>query len=639
MSSTYTTHRFQAKPTKHPHSLTWRAPRTEKLATTAKPASAAKSMQDWTKGTHKIYFRFSYEKDLSLICFEERKSLTVFEVKNAILILRSCTDCTGFDLEISNPDTDEVYDEDLDEIRCWTTVKAVRKPAAQPGMGKAERYLMGKMPTKRKWRPLSEREIQEIMQAKYESQDRWRGMTDEQKLRAANDYEELEWKLRHDNAMYERKMALKTKREEDTKNGIVSKPKPPPPSMPPNYICFRCGQRNHFISDCPTNGDPTYDNRPRLRRAIGIPKTQLQKVDISHCMTPDGGIDFDLLDSNVLYTADGDFAVQVPDHKAWEKYAEGQRQSAALAKKEEEEKEMLRGKGMICPLENHIFDHAAKTSCCGYVACRNCLEQYLVDFSFHCPGCDEKQLMEDLKPDEDMIKRVTNHKAEKDAALMALRDPPQTETKTSTPESSKKNEYSEETTSPPSDTNPRKRKSSDDNDDDSSNDEEPPTKKRVYESAIKPLPLIKNNPLLWSLKSGMNPFMISPVKVRLPLPPSKENVPPKEPEPPQEKLSKFALSCYTPPTKEQKEEAARKHRERVAASMPQYMTVPMTMLTPMMAQMMHMTVLNDLKAAGMDVTQFPCLVAGMFDGSAGGMTFDEETMKKKGQESRDESQG
>lgn len=28
---------------------------------------------------------------------------------------------------------------------------------------------------------------------------------------------------------------------------------------PPGYVCFRCGMFGHFIYDCPTNGDPTFN--------------------------------------------------------------------------------------------------------------------------------------------------------------------------------------------------------------------------------------------------------------------------------------------------------------------------------------------------------------------------------------------
>ena len=32
------------------------------------------------------------------------------------------------------------------------------------------------------------------------------------------------------------------------------------------YICFRCGEKGHFINACPTLGDKDYDNRPKLKK-------------------------------------------------------------------------------------------------------------------------------------------------------------------------------------------------------------------------------------------------------------------------------------------------------------------------------------------------------------------------------------
>ncbi|CAN0534275.1 unnamed protein product, partial [Ectocarpus sp. 8 AP-2014] len=40
--------------------------------------------------------------------------------------------------------------------------------------------------------------------------------------------------------------------------------------LPPNYVCRRCFKPGHFIQDCPTNNDSSYDNT-RLKRVVGIP--------------------------------------------------------------------------------------------------------------------------------------------------------------------------------------------------------------------------------------------------------------------------------------------------------------------------------------------------------------------------------
>ena len=55
--------------------------------------------------------------------------------------------------------------------------------------------------------------------------------------------------------------------------------------------------QGHWIQDCPTNNDRDYDNRPRIKRTTGIPRSFLKAVEnpatgqIGHgvMVTPEGG--------------------------------------------------------------------------------------------------------------------------------------------------------------------------------------------------------------------------------------------------------------------------------------------------------------------------------------------------------------
>ncbi|CAN0870433.1 E3 ubiquitin ligase PQT3-like [Linum grandiflorum] len=42
---------------------------------------------------------------------------------------------------------------------------------------------------------------------------------------------------------------------------------PPPPDY---YVCHRCGIKGHFIQECPTNGDPEFDHRKRMRPTVTL---------------------------------------------------------------------------------------------------------------------------------------------------------------------------------------------------------------------------------------------------------------------------------------------------------------------------------------------------------------------------------
>ncbi len=93
---------------------------------------------------------------------------------------------------------------------------------------------------------------------------------------------------------------------------------------PPGYICYRCLGKgkdvqhssgcitvaqhinactriDHFINDCPTNGNAEFD-KPKLKRTTGIPKAFLVKVEQTE---RDRG--------NVMVTTTGDLVVAAPN--------------------------------------------------------------------------------------------------------------------------------------------------------------------------------------------------------------------------------------------------------------------------------------------------------------------------------------
>jgi protein MPE1 len=65
----------------------------------------------------------------------------------------------------------------------------------------------------------------------------------------------------------------------------------------------------HWIQECPTNSDRAYDDRPRIKRTTGIPKSFLTTVE------GPGGTATDAQPgaSGVMVTAEGGFVVARPD--------------------------------------------------------------------------------------------------------------------------------------------------------------------------------------------------------------------------------------------------------------------------------------------------------------------------------------
>ncbi|KAK0552836.1 Protein mpe1 [Tilletia horrida] len=163
----------------------------------------------------------------------------------------------------------------------------------------------------------------------------------------------------------------------------------------PGYICYRCGQKGHWIQDCPTNDDHDFDNRPRLKRTTGIPKSMLKTVEQPADGTALGG--------GVMITPDGSYVIAQTDTAAWQK-------NQALAKPLSENDvyaQVPSDSSLACPLCAKLLRNAVKTPCCGTLYCEECIQTHLLEHEFQCAEC-EKRIpdLADLKRDEETVKKV-----------------------------------------------------------------------------------------------------------------------------------------------------------------------------------------------------------------------------------------
>ncbi|KAK0532442.1 Protein mpe1 [Tilletia horrida] len=166
----------------------------------------------------------------------------------------------------------------------------------------------------------------------------------------------------------------------------------------PGYICYRCGQKGHWIQDCPTNDDREFDNRPRLKRTTGIPKSMLKTIE----QPPEGA----LLSGGVMITPDGSYVIAQADTASWQK-------NQALAKPLSENDvyaQLPSDSSLACPLCAKLLRNAVKTPCCGTLYCEECIQTHLLEHDFQCAEC-EKRIpdLADLKRDEDTIKKVRQY--------------------------------------------------------------------------------------------------------------------------------------------------------------------------------------------------------------------------------------
>lgn len=190
-----------------------------------------------------------------------------------------------------------------------------------------------------------------------------------------------------------------------------------PDHDPPNgYICYRCGNKGHWIQLCPTNDDPDFDNRPRVKRTTGIPRSFLQKVDKSVILAQTEG-DESKRPSGIMVNAEGDFVIAEPDKASWEQFQAKAQSSSAAAKTAKAEDKEIQERGLECSIDKKMFIEPMKTPCCQKTFCNDCITNALIESDFVCPACQtEGVLIDDLQPDEEVSKKIQEYIKEKETA-------------------------------------------------------------------------------------------------------------------------------------------------------------------------------------------------------------------------------
>ena len=368
-----------------------------------------------------IFFRFKSQKDNLQITFDGT-SLSVFEVKRDIITLSRLGDGTDFDLEIYSGDNNESkyprnpsrtqcadgltlteYDDDTTQIPRSSTVIARRLPASKPGAGKAARYVTGKM-------PVNARNAHRIESAASAASKKAGGafnggkeMTEEEKLQAILNANDQSWKAEQEAASHKPVVRSYNKQ--------AAVPDKPPPD---NYTCYRCCEKGHWIQACPTNNDPTFDNRPRVKRTTGIPRSSLKILD-DVPRREDGTVDVQRLPAGVMLTATGEWVTSEADTASWAKYQETQNAAAKKAREADVDNQELRDRGLECSIHKGMFVEPTKTPCCGKTYCHDCIENALLDADLLCPNCGKQVLLDSLEPDDEMVAKMKAYDEEKRA--------------------------------------------------------------------------------------------------------------------------------------------------------------------------------------------------------------------------------
>ncbi|KAG6970832.1 hypothetical protein JG687_00002407 [Phytophthora cactorum] len=120
---------------------------------------------------------------------------------------------------------------------------------------------------------------------------------------------------------------------------------------PPNYVCYRCGTPGHYIQNCPTNGDPEFDQH-RVKKKTGIPKSFMKAVSDPSEIPVGAG-------KTVVNAPWGGLAVIEPQNKNFSKL-----------------------------MARRLMSDAVLIPCCQESACDECLRSALIERKLTCPLCN-----------------------------------------------------------------------------------------------------------------------------------------------------------------------------------------------------------------------------------------------------------
>ncbi|KAI0190061.1 MPE1 protein [Xylaria flabelliformis] len=357
--------------------------------------------------TSSVFFKFKSQKEPTRVEFDGT-GISVFELKRDIIIKSGLGDGTDFDLAIYTDDGSEEYDDDTTIIPRSTTVVARRLPPQKPGAGRAARYVSGKMPSSAKNSSRKEATAKVTKPATTGLVQMSSALTEEEKMMAMFQAESDQWtaqqeEMSHKTAVY--------------KPGS-KKPANVPDHEPPNgYICYRCGQKGHWIQLCPTNDNPEFDNRPRVKRTTGIPRSFLKTVDKSALQQTGADGEEVKPPSGLMVNADGEFVIAEPDKASWEQFQAKTKSSAAAQKAAFAEDKELEEKGLLCSIDNRMFIDPMKTPCCEKTYCNDCITNALIESDFVCPGCQtDGVLIDDLKSDDAVATKIEAFLKERETA-------------------------------------------------------------------------------------------------------------------------------------------------------------------------------------------------------------------------------
>ncbi|CAK7904251.1 protein Mpe1p [[Candida] anglica] len=397
-----------------------------------------------------IFYKFLHQKVQSTIHFDGT-GISVFDLKHEIIVQNNLGVGTDFNLRLYHSDQpDAEYDNDQDVVPRSSFVLARRSPSLSKNgkFNNASRYVSGKPRIQRKANPTfghgagangtASGGADSTGQAKNVDES----VSEEDRIKMMFENQSNAW--------------AQTQDELSTHKMVFSKPNAtgvnPEDQPPPGYMCYRCGGKDHWIRNCPTNTDPNYEGK-KIKRTTGIPRSYLKTISKeaaensssnpdSQITTNENGDLVDAQGNTYMVTDSGEYVIALADSKTWTNYQQKQQNAANKAKQEFEQKILecvVKDQRLefLDPLSGEtnrlLAPPIVMTPCCQDISklqkLRNFnyhqpdLEQLLIDNDFHCPNCNSEDVFLDgLVRNKELETQLEEYKKEK-AAELGIEDP------------------------------------------------------------------------------------------------------------------------------------------------------------------------------------------------------------------------
>lgn len=372
-----------------------------------------------------IFYRFIHQKEQSTIHFDGT-GINVFDLKHDIIVQNQLGQAQDFILRLYHSEQPDLeYENDQDVIPRSSFVLAKRSPCSvyNGRSQSAARYVTGR-PRITKFKPSATIAPSVSVQSGALVDE---NVSEEDRIKQMFENQSNVWAQAQDE--------LSTHKVVHYKPGTEDLP-------PPGYVCYRCGGKDHWIKNCPTNSDPNFEGK-KIKKTTGIPKSYMKTIsketveyrlqnpemNESGIHTNENGDLVDAEGNTYMITEDGDYVMTFADSKTWATYQEKQ-QSAALKAQREYEQALLSqvkadGKNeFLNPLtsESQVLKAPIfMTPCCqsleslkimkNYNYNQSELEQALIENDFHCPNCGKDDVFIDsLVHNEILEKELVEYK-------------------------------------------------------------------------------------------------------------------------------------------------------------------------------------------------------------------------------------